>query len=329
MTKTKKFSVNDTYPVTINRVDYWFKVTKIKKKAVAYTLTTCDERYQHQGESGEMPASSLDRWLTACSDVYRAQVHGIPETPLEDMLPALDYTNLCLPDVADSVSATARSDIQVRLDFYEDFVLSTHYENGTAVATFPVDSDDVAASLSGYPVFSGLLPPHTLGWGRKGGKDFICIYVPPQLRQLSVAGYKESLLVPFPGLIFSGWGKQYRIFATTDPMPTESSELYLAPTANLGDMGVCQGSVTFPTASPGTIHEAVRAFFESGFNAHLSGGKSKKHPDNIVKLWAELSQARAKEYPLEDLQAFSGAGQLYGPSGVSLERYLEWELKSK
>jgi hypothetical protein len=63
--------------------------------------------------------------------------------------------------------------------------------------------------------------------------------------------------------------------------------------------GICRGNVDFPQAAAGTIWPALRLFFESDFNNHLSNGKSKGYPRGILAAWEKLAGAEA--WPEDDL----------------------------
>ena len=60
---------------------------------------------------------------------------------------------------------------------------------------------------------------------------------------------------------------------------------------------VCVGTHPFP-ADPARV---PTAFFESYFSAHpgTARGKSRRHPEDVGRLWDELDGAR--EFPLDDL----------------------------
>jgi PRTRC genetic system protein B len=190
--------------------------------------------------------------------------------------------------------------LQMRLDLYEDVILATRYEAGTPGATYAVDPDDLALALADLSLSSKFLPPNCLFWGKSGGAERLAVYLPPQVWPVSVQGEKETWRVPLPGLVFEGKGTNYRIYAVKRRPDTPAEPLYLAPVPNMSG-SICTGNAPFPVAGAGTIMPAVAAFFESGFNTHLSNGKSRKHPTGVLAMWRELREAGAEAYPPDDL----------------------------
>ena len=188
--------------------------------------------------------------------------------------------------------------IKVRLDMYDDFILATKYDNhGRSGATFAVDPADLAASVSDLSVSTGLMSKNILFWSKKGSVERVGVYLEPQVWPLSVSGHKLTWHIPLPGMIFIGQRKAYSLYAVKE-YPAPKTTLYKAPVPNLNN-SVCTGNVTFPHARINTIGQAIEAFFQSGFNNHLSQDKSQKHPDNILKMWEALKGV--SEYPLDDL----------------------------
>jgi len=76
--------------------------------------------------------------------------------------------------------------------------------------------------------------------------------------------------------------------------------IYHAPLFNLFHDGrTCPGTHSFPER----IEEIPDSFFRSFFSveAHYQG-RSRKHPQDLLKLWEELDGK--KRYPVEDLMPF-------------------------
>lgn len=165
----------------------------------------------------------------------------------------------------------------------------------------PDHADLLAARFSNRPVSSGLLPPNCLFWQQRAGRERIGIFIPPQMWDLRVAPTSAAnRRLPLPGLVFVGRETHYQLWAVKEAELTAQTVLYHAPVPNM-DRAVCTGNVEFPPAGAATIGRAVKAFFESDFNNHLIQGKSRKYPDNILRMWRVLHRARAKAYPLDDL----------------------------
>jgi hypothetical protein len=51
----------------------------------------------------------------------------------------------------------------------------------------------------------------------------------------------------------------------------------------------------------------LKSFFSAGANLT---NRSKKHPDDIIKMWQELDKAKAKEYPISDLEYYGALSSL-------------------
>ena len=101
-----------------------------------------------------------------------------------------------------------------------------------------------------------------------------------------------------PGLIFvCSPGQPPRVYAAKKRPTGPSSIIYHAPLFNLfGDGRACPGTHRFPVK----IGEIPESFFTSFFSMEASsGGRSKKHPDSLFRLWEELDGE--KRYPLKDL----------------------------
>ena len=182
------------------------------------------------------------------------------------------------------------------LHLYDDY-LTLERPGGEA---YCIDPHDVATAFSTLPLGTGLLPEGCLFWGKQAGQERLGLYLAPQVWPVSVQGEQLTWHIPLPGLVFVGHGTNYNLWALKGGWPEADTELYLAPCPNVyGDRGICQGNAPFPEASVATIRQAVEVFFTSGFNGDLSNGKSKKHRDNVLKLWRELDGK--KKYPVKDL----------------------------
>lgn len=192
---------------------------------------------------------------------------------------------------------------QLRLDLYDESIVLTRYAEGIPISSYEVSPEDVAAAFAGAPMSTGLLPPGCVFYTRRGGRERIGVYLPPQVRALTVTakGEHTTFQVPLPGFIFTGWGSEYNIYAVSEYPARQLAMLYHAPVSNVYENGrICTGDVSFPACASDTVHQAVGLFFESNFNFDLSNGKSRKY-DCVVEMWRDLDKARAQEYPLDDL----------------------------
>src|SRR5690606_32931295 len=124
------------------------------------------------------------------------------------------------------------------------------------------------------------------------------VYIAPDVYRLSWSG--EIFKIPLPGLIFSGAGHRYRVFAVRERPDHEDVVLYACPTPNVFETGyVCRGNVPFPEASADTIANAFNAFVQSEFGAHLFKNRCVSHPNDIKALWRQLHDTDT--FPLDEL----------------------------
>jgi PRTRC genetic system protein B len=194
------------------------------------------------------------------------------------------------------------------LKIFKESIVKTDYEHGVAVATYEVAAQDLAAALSGESLNSGLLPPDTLFYERKGISERIAIYVPPARRTLRLGKWYTF---PSPALVFMGEGRKYHLFAVKGrPHNLNKSSLYKAPFPNVGLGGlICHGDAGFPICTKGTIHEALKVFFESNFTTSYTEGKSKKH---TLILDAYLAYKDNEAWPVDDLIRYRSVKHIVG-----------------
>jgi hypothetical protein len=103
-----------------------------------------------------------------------------------------------------------------------------------------------------------------------------------------------------PGLVFVclPGGQAPYAFAAADRPRRPGDQLATCPCYNVFRSGrVCTGSHAFP-ADPERVPEA---FFDSFFSvtADTAAGKSRRYPDDVGRLWAELDGQAA--FPADDL----------------------------
>lgn len=223
---------------------------------------------------------------------------SLPPDQGEGLLP-----NLIFPDLTLAPDDYAK--LELRLDFYSDFIVASQFENGQqAVPAYVVDPLQLAAALGGINLNSGLMPPDCLFWGMSGGYPRLGLFVSARVWSLPLRheGKTKTVQVPLPPLIFIGHRYDYAIWAVTERPTSLNAQIFIAPCPNIGLItGVCQGNVTFPQAGNSTIWQAVEIFFSSKFNSDLGQHKSQHYPDNVLEQWLALDQAAARHYPLEDL----------------------------
>ena len=195
-----------------------------------------------------------------------------------------------------------RDDLQARLDFYrESIVLRTFSPDLNTVRM--IDPEEVADMMvMRRGLQTGLLPKGAL-WVKHSPEGTItALYREPGVW---AAALQEEpfepparLRLPMPGLVFiCSPGRTPWIFAAAGRPENPEETLYSSPTFNTFENGrVCPGTHRFPDQ----VEEIPESFFRSFFSmTGDTGGKSKRHPHDLHKLWRELDGAG--EYPMEDL----------------------------
>lgn len=184
-----------------------------------------------------------------------------------------------------------------RLDLYLEAVIMTKFENNSNTS-YPVSVHDLAAAFGTLPASSGLLPRNTLFHGRKGGQEFVGVYLSAKTHVVTVND--TTLTIPLPPAIFIGCGKKYRIVAIKEYPENQRVQLYHYPSPNVGSDGrICAGDTHFPACSVKTIMSAFTLFIESRFNGHYTNNKCKSFPGNVIELWKTLK--KEDQFPLSEL----------------------------
>lgn len=188
---------------------------------------------------------------------------------------------------------------RLRLDFYNTAVLMSCWQDDGRTTTYPVSVHDVVSACTNIQLSSGLLPANTLFWKQQANQVMLGIYVPA--RRWQVRTEEHGYHIPMPPFVFVGYGTAYKLFAVKKRPSNEADPLYYAPCPNIHTTGgICQGNTPFPPCAPHTILQALQLFMEDSlFNADLSRGKCRSHPDDVRRLWAELNGR--KRFPLSEL----------------------------
>ena len=202
--------------------------------------------------------------------------------------------------------APVRADpLRLRLDFHDESVLLHDYGARGAVATRLVSALDVAHALaSELDLTTGLLPPGALWVVKRSSGAWTALWQEPGTRTVRLRTSLEApprrYRLPLPGLVFlcPPGGQAPYVFAATARPRRPEDQLFHAPFYNVFPSGrICVGTHQFPR-DPARV---PAAFFESDFSAHPSTArrKSRRHPEDVGRLWDELDGARA--FPLDDL----------------------------
>ena len=207
--------------------------------------------------------------------------------------------------------------LRLRLDFHHQATMMTTFQ-GEIVTTKLVDAMDVAHALANEMTFgSGILPQDAVWWQNTRTGPQFAIYEPPKIRRLALQTdiHKAPLRlnVPLPAFLFICSPSVAPYVFAVKRRPTKPTDaLYHAPLANVFRNGrSCPGSHEYPS----DVGKMVESFFISFFSPTADlRDRSKKHPDNIIKLWKEL--AGKKKFPVEDLVAAGTVADLLGTRSV-------------
>jgi len=196
-------------------------------------------------------------------------------------------------------------ELKARLDFYQDSVILYLVDRGV-ITTRMVSARDVAlALLREVPLRSGLLPEGALWWGQGKEGVEVALWRPPKVWPVALVTEPmkppRRFRLPMPGLIFvCSPGRPPRVYAAKRRPKSPADTIYHAPLFNVFQDGrTCPGTHKFPTE----VGEIPESFFTSFFSMEADyRGRSKKYPDDLLKLWEELDGKG--RYPLGDLVPF-------------------------
>ena len=193
-------------------------------------------------------------------------------------------------------------ELEARVDFYHGSIILYLMEKGTITTRIISARDMATAFLKNVPLNSGILPQGALWWQHGKYGEETALWRGPRIWPVAVQ--TEALKapvrfrIPMPGLIFICYsGKAPRVYAAKRRPAGLDSQLFHAPLFNVYQDGTtCAGTNRYPDK----VEEIPESFFLSFFTLHGDfGGRSKRHPDSLFKLWDELDGK--KKYPLIDL----------------------------
>ena len=190
------------------------------------------------------------------------------------------------------------------------FLNGGHYlfrfmEDGKKASKF-VTSVDVAAAFSMKELDTGWLPAGVVRCGQNAAGQWFVYSTPPQkvklsLEKAAINGGDIPLTIPIPRLALIGSGSSYWLAAMRGKHFEHEAMAYHAPFPNVHPSGkICWGGNTPPEAKPENARHAWELFFESPFNADLTGQKSQRHSKDVRELLKELDHNH-RLYPISDL----------------------------
>lgn len=193
-------------------------------------------------------------------------------------------------------------ELRARLDFYQDSIILYLLDKGI-ITTRAVSARDVAlAFLREFPLGSGLLPERALWWAQGKEGVEVALWQPPRVWPvaLETEPFKppRRMKLPMPGLIFiCSPGRSPNVYAAKRRPASPEDVIYHAPLFNVfRDGRTCPGTHKYPE----DLRELPESFFTSFFTPTADyRGRSKKYPDDLLRLWEELDGKG--RYPLRDL----------------------------
>ncbi len=208
--------------------------------------------------------------------------------------------------------------LALRVDFHSSAVVVYTFDKDTTTRKIVSAMDVVHALASELTYSTGILPKNTIWWANTSAGPAYAIFEEPKIRKLAIQYSANKsprrYTIPIPPCVFvCQSGHAPRVFAVKRRPTKLGDALYHAPFPNMSSNGTsCGGNNPYP-ADPGKIPES---FWISFFTDHGElGGRSKKFPKNLIRLWEELAQQLAEgkgpwkwgknpgdlPYPLDDL----------------------------
>jgi hypothetical protein len=198
----------------------------------------------------------------------------------------------------------AEDPLRLRLDFHEESVVLHDYADGLTRVKLVTALDVARALAGGLDLTSGLLPPDALWWASTPAGTRVAVWRGPRVWTVRLrerpGAPPRRLQLPMPGLVFICLPARQApyVFAATARPRSAEDQLYRTPAFNVFSTGrVCPGTHAFPADPARVPEEFFRAHFAA--TADTAGSRSRRHPDDIGRLWAELHRQPA--YPLDDL----------------------------
>ena len=178
------------------------------------------------------------------------------------------------------------------------------YDDGVT-RTKLVSALDVAHALAReLELATGLLPRDALWWARTPTGVRVAVWREPRVWAVRLkaefGARPRRFKLPMPGLVFvcGPRGVDPHVFAAAARPRGPRDQLFCCPTYNVFRTGrICTGTHPFPADAD----RVPDAFFESFFSrtGDTAGGKSRRHPEDVGELWAELDGEA--EFPVDDL----------------------------
>ena len=192
-----------------------------------------------------------------------------------------------------------------RVDIYGESILLHRFDSQGTTTKLVAAQDIARAFTRELRLHSGVLPGDALWWALGPEGDEVALWQRPRVSkvalQLEALKPPRRFTIPMPGLVFvCSPARPPRVYAAKVRPRGPGSFLYHAPLFNVFQDGrTCPGTHKFPER----VEEIPGSFFASFFTraAHPEG-RSKRYPDDLLKLWEELDGK--KSYPMTDMVPF-------------------------
>ncbi|KYC34691.1 hypothetical protein WA1_49055 [Scytonema hofmannii PCC 7110] len=217
----------------------------------------------------------------------------------------LQLPELNLRDIARSLATQApQGQVLATLLILEGQFLLAHKNNGAHEYKF-ISPALLKQAFASEAIDSQWLPPNTVRWGRGKKGEWLMQYYPLQKYCIPLLDANDStfdITIPMPGLLFTGCGTDYYIWATKGRQFDPDAKLYKAPLPNTDDDGkICFGGNSKPVCSAATIFQAWTLFWAAPFNNHMANSKSIAFPQDVREHLLQLHNKKSKRYPISDL----------------------------
>jgi len=168
-----------------------------------------------------------------------------------------------------------------------------------------VSPEDLLELLQGTPNRdSGWVDPGIKRFGKVNDVPFEVRYFPAHTRTLFL--YTQTCpnvrleKVPLPPMVMLGLGWAYRLVVLQGSFDADAKVCAVpAPNIDFSSVAICWGAHASPPNADTAA--AFELFWGSPFNGHSAASKSKQYPDDVRKMWTQLTQQEKPVYPARDL----------------------------
>jgi hypothetical protein len=180
-------------------------------------------------------------------------------------------------------------------------------ENGVHTAKF-LKPEDVKRCFYSVVSDSGWLPPDLVRWGHSNGKEWVVLFKPAQLYNLSLSRShlpQQAIRVPLPSVVALAFNHTLYVWAVKTTTFKPNAQVFYMPLPNVANSGlVCFGANTPPPTSIQTANSLWETWINGAFTGEACSGKSKLYEED-VRLQLQSLEGKTK-YPKPDLVPYHG-----------------------